>query len=129
MHGSKDLATFRMFSSQLVVNGSSTQAEIARAFGVPLVTVERYCKLYRERGAAGFFVPAKKRNGSKLTPLMLEKAQSLLDEGMPVPEVGRQLGVLSNTLRKAIRAGRLGVRIKKKGRRAAAVGAPRASAA
>src|SRR5258708_39144472 len=52
MHDHNDLATFRMFSSQLVVNGSSTQAEIARAFGVPLVTVKRYCKLYRQKGAA-----------------------------------------------------------------------------
>src|SRR6266581_2712703 len=42
MHDRHDLPTFRMFSSQLVVNGSSTQAEIVRAFGVPLVTVKRY---------------------------------------------------------------------------------------
>src|SRR5258708_1204831 len=53
MHDRNDLATFRMFSSQLVANGSSTQAEISRAFGVPLVTVKRYCKLYRQKGAAG----------------------------------------------------------------------------
>jgi hypothetical protein len=128
MHESKDLATFRMFSSQLVVNGSSTQAEISRAFGVPLVTVKRYCKLYRQRGAAGFFVPAKRRDGSKLTPLILEKAQALLDEGIPVPEVGRQLGVLSNTLHKAVSAGRLRVSIKKKARHAAVPRARKASA-
>jgi transposase len=114
MHDHNDLATFRMFSSQLVINGSSTQAEIAQAFGVPLVTVKRYCKLYRERGARAFFVPPKRRDGSKLTPPMLERAQAMLDEGMAVPEVGRQLEVLPNTLHKAISAGRLRASVKKK---------------
>ena len=84
-----------------------TQAEIARAFGVPLVTVKRYVKLCREGGSAAFFVPAKKRSASKLTAEVCQEAQGLLDQGMEVPEVGRQLGILSNTLHKAIRAGRL----------------------
>ena len=35
------------------------------------------------------------------------QAQSLLDEGQAVPEVARKLGVLPNTLHKAIRAERL----------------------
>ena len=47
-----------MFSSQLVINGNATQAEIARAFGVPLVTVKRYVKLYRHRGVRAFFAPS-----------------------------------------------------------------------
>jgi transposase-like protein len=106
-HGKSDLATFRLFTTQLILNGSVTQAEIARAFGVPLVTVKRYVKLCREGGSAAFFVPAKKRSASKLTAEVCQEAQGLLDQGMEVPEVGRQLGILSNTLHKAIRAGRL----------------------
>jgi DNA invertase Pin-like site-specific DNA recombinase len=129
MHDRNDLATFRMFSSQLVANGSSTQAEIVRAFGVPLVTVKRYCKLYRQKGTAGFFVPIKRRDGSKLTPQLIAQAQVLLDEGMPVPEAGRRLGVLPNTLHKAISAGRLRASVKKKSRQGAATPAPRANAA
>src|SRR5260370_35305982 len=39
-----------MFTSELVINGKATQAEIARAFGVHLVTVKRYVKLYRQGG-------------------------------------------------------------------------------
>jgi hypothetical protein len=35
-----------------VINGNATQAEIARGFAVPLVTVKRYVKLYREGGTA-----------------------------------------------------------------------------
>jgi hypothetical protein len=76
--------------------------------------VKRYCKLYRQKGAAGFYVSAKRRDGSKLTPELLAQAQVLLDEGMTVPEAGRRLGVLPNTLHKAISAGRLRVSAKKK---------------
>ena len=42
VHEKSALATFRLFSTQLVINGNATQAEISRAFGVPLVTVKRY---------------------------------------------------------------------------------------
>ena len=35
-----------------MINGNATQAEIARGFAVPLVTVKRYVKLYREGGTA-----------------------------------------------------------------------------
>ncbi|MBV8224055.1 MAG: hypothetical protein JO232_02565 [Verrucomicrobia bacterium] len=41
---------FLMYTSQLVINGTATQAQIARAFGVPLVTVKRYVKLHRQGG-------------------------------------------------------------------------------
>jgi transposase-like protein len=107
VHDKSALAAFRLFSTQLVINGNATQAQIARAFGVPLVTVKRYVKLYRESGEAAFFVPAKKRSASKLTAEVCQHAQGLLDQGLEVPEVGRQLGILSNTLHKAIRSGRL----------------------
>jgi transposase-like protein len=107
VHEKSALATFRLFSTQLVINGNATQAEISRAFGVPLVTVKRYVKLYREGGAAAFFASAKKRSASKLTEQVCQRAQELLDQGLEVPEVGRQLGILSNTLHKAIRSGRL----------------------
>jgi transposase-like protein len=38
---------------------------------------------------------------------VLEKTQQLLDEGRSVPEVAAEIDVLTNTLHKAIRAGRL----------------------
>src|SRR5215831_15469540 len=107
VHEKSALATFRLFSTQLVINGNATQAEISRAFGVPLVTVKRYVKLYREGGAAAFFAPAKKRSASKLSPPVCQEVQALLDQGLAVPEVGRRVGILANTLHKAIRSGRL----------------------
>jgi transposase-like protein len=107
VHEKGALSTFRLFSTQLVINGNATQVEISRAFGVPPVTVKRYVELDREAGAAAFFAPAKKRSASKLTEQVCQQAQELLDHGLQVHEVGRQLGILSNTLHKAIRAGRL----------------------
>jgi transposase-like protein len=128
IHGQEDLAAFRMYTSQLVINGTATQAQIARAFGVPLVTVKRYVKLHRQGGSAAFFVPPKQRSASKLNPQLCQEVQALLDQGLEVPEVGRRMGILANTLHKAIRSGRLR-RAKKKISLSTIAPAPRASAA
>src|ERR1019366_8159596 len=95
-----------VFTSQLVVNGSATQGDIRRAFGVPKVAVQRAVDKYRAGGAAAFFVPPKARAGRKLTPEVLPQVQARLDQGESVPEISRQSGVLANTIHKAIRAGR-----------------------
>ena len=106
-HAKSDLASFRLFTSQLIVQGSATQGHVAKAFGVPLVAIKRATKLYRERGAAGFFVPKARREGSRLNAQTLEQAGALLVQGHPLTVVSRQTGVLTDTLRKAIGAGRL----------------------
>jgi transposase-like protein len=113
-HAQDDLAAFRLFTSQLVVNGSATQGDIRRAFGVPKVAVQRAVDKYRVGGAAAFFVPPKVRPGRKLTPEVLAQVQARLDQGESVPEISRQTGVLANTIHKAIRAGRLREPAKKK---------------
>ena len=43
---------FRLFTPQLIVNGTATQGEIARAFGVSITTVKCGVKRYRAAGAA-----------------------------------------------------------------------------
>jgi len=106
-HGREDVAAFRLFTTQLIVNGAATQGEIVRAFGVPAITVKRCVKRHRTAGAAAFFAPPKPRPGRKLTPEVLAQAQALLDQGQTVPQVSAQTGVLANTLHKALRAGRL----------------------
>ena len=107
-HGEGDVRAFRMFTSQMIVNGTVKPQDIVRAFGVPMVTVKRYVKVMRERGSEGFYM-AKPRHSSAsvLKGEVLERAQQLLDEGRSVPEVAGELKVLANTLHKAIRAGRL----------------------
>jgi transposase-like protein len=106
-HRIDDKGSFRFFSSQLIANGTASQSEISRAFGVPIVSVKRGCKKLREEGAGGFFREAVPHRGHKLTPERLEEVQGMLDAGIEVPAIGRELGVLANTIHKAIRAGRL----------------------
>jgi transposase-like protein len=106
-HAQEDLAAFRLFTSQLVVNGTVSQAEIARAFHVPAKTVKRYVKRLREGSAKSFFETLRRRSASVLQGAVKAQAQSWLDQGQAVPEVARKLGVLPNTLHKAIRAERL----------------------
>jgi Helix-turn-helix domain len=106
-HEEKDLAGFRLFTSQLIINGTVGQADIARAFHVPLGTVKRYVKRYREGGAKSFFTPPKRRSAAVLKGEVREQVQRLLDEGKSVPEVGKTMGVLPDTLHKAIDSGRL----------------------
>jgi len=106
-HGVEDLASFRLFTSQLIINGTATQGQIERAFGVPLTTIKRGVKKYREGGAKAFFAPAPKRQGHRLTPERLRQAQALLEQGESVPAIGAQLGVLATTRHKALEAGRL----------------------
>ena len=107
-HEEQDRRSFRMFTSQMIAGGTVKPKEIVKAFGVPMVTVKRYVKLYREHGAKGFY-EAKPRHSSAsvLKGEVVDQAQRLLDEGRSVPEVAGELKVLGNTLHKAIRAGRL----------------------
>lgn len=106
-HARSDLASFRMFTSQLIVQGSATQGHIAKAFGVPLITIKRGTKLFRQSGSAGFFVPKARREGSKLKGAKLEQARELLARGESLQVISQRTGVLSDTLRKAVTAGRL----------------------
>lgn len=106
-HEVSDLQSFRLFTTQLIVNGSASQGEIARAFGLSLTTVKRCCKKWNDGGPAAFFVPPVKRHGKRLTPDRLSEVQALLDQGESVPKIATQVGVLGTTIHKAIDAGRL----------------------
>lgn len=107
-HAENDVRGFRMFTSQMIVNGTVKPKEIIQAFGVPMVTVKRYVKVFRERGAKGFYVARPRHSSaSVLKGDVLQRAQQSLDEGRSVPEVAAELKVLANTLHKAIDAGRL----------------------
>jgi transposase-like protein len=66
-HSADDKKTFRLITSQLYVNGNATQAELCRAFGVTLISLKRSVKLYREKGAAGFYAPRVSRGPAVLT--------------------------------------------------------------
>ena len=107
IHAEQDIATFRMITAQFCINGSAKQADIARAFGVTLISVKRAVKRYREKGVAGFYEKRKGRGPGVLTAEVLKQAQELLDQGLETSQVAEQLGLKRDTLAKAIRAERL----------------------
>lgn len=103
-----------MFTSQLYVNGSAKQAEICRAFGISKNSMKRWVKLYREKGAAGFFEEPRRRGPAVLTPSVIQEVQELLNKGQSTPDIARKLNLKSDTLRKAVLAGRLQLPEKKR---------------
>lgn len=84
-----DWASFRRFTTRLMLNGTASQGQIVRAFGAPLSTVKRYCPLYREGGASALFKPRARRRGHRLTPGRPAEAQGLLDQDWRVPPMSR----------------------------------------
>jgi Mor family transcriptional regulator len=107
-HEEKDVWSFRMFTSQMIVNGTVKPKEIVQTFRVPMGTVKRYMKVYRDHGAKGFYEPKPRHSSaSVLKGEVLERAQACLDQGQSVAEVAKEVKVLGNTIHKAIRAGRL----------------------
>ena len=113
-HEPDDLATFRMFTTQLIVNGTASQVQIAKTFGLSLTAIKRCVKKFRERGSQAFYQASAKRQGRKLNPERLQQAQGLLDQGQRVPAISGALGVLATTLHKAIDSGRLQASKKRK---------------
>lgn len=108
VHDESDIASFRLITSMLYVNGLVTQVEIQKAFGVTAISVKRSVKTYREEGAKGFFV-SKQPNVKprKLLPKVLEEIQELLNQGVELQEISEKHNVKVNTLLKAITEGRL----------------------
>ena len=115
-HDEKDHASFQMFTSQLVQDGNCSQAEIVRAFGISTISMKRYVNKYREGGPARFFQKKRTRSAVVMTAEVIEQAQQRLNEGEAGGEVARGLGINSETLSKAIQAGRLSRPVKKRSR-------------
>jgi transposase-like protein len=105
-----------MITAQFCVNGHTRQAEIASAFGVTKISVKRSVKRYREQGQGGFYQTRKRRGAAVLTPAVIEQVQQQLDEQEAVADIALKLDLKSDTLVKAIRAGRLHKPAKKSSR-------------
>jgi len=114
VHAEDDVATFRMITSQFCAHGHARQCDIVRAFGVTSISVKRAVKLYRERGAKGFYAPRASRGAAVLTAGVVAEIESLRVEGASLGEVAQKLGLKLDTLRKAVSAGRIRPIAKKK---------------
>ena len=66
-HAESDKASFRLFTSQLYVDGNCKQREIVRAFGVSAISVKRAVKKYRQKGPGAFY----DKSPPKRTPRVL----------------------------------------------------------
>ena len=113
-HDENDDASFQMITAQFYTNGYVKQMDIVRAFGVTPISVKRAVKRYKEEGVRGFYAEKKTRGAVVLTDDVLQQAQRLLSEGQAPYDVADQLDIKRDTLRKAIRAGRLHQTAKKK---------------
>lgn len=112
-HDEKDVKSFRLFTSQLYLEGKVKQADLVKVFGVSAISVKRAVKLYETAGPGGFWRAQPTRGPSVLTAEVLKEAQAQLDQGRTLPEVAAQLEVKDDTMRKAVRAGRLHEAVKK----------------
>src|SRR5437667_11860017 len=93
-HEEEDIGSFRMFTSQMIVNGTVKPKEIVKAFGVPSITGKRYVKVFREQGVKGLYeTKSRESSASVLKGAVLERARSLLAQGRSAPEVSRELKV------------------------------------
>jgi transposase-like protein len=90
-HEATDRASFLVAVAQLHVTCGAKQAAIARAFGVPQITIKRAVKLFRAGGAPAFYAPRVRRGAVVLTDAVLEQAQSQLDQGQEASMVAEQL--------------------------------------
>ena len=61
-HPENDYSSFRLFTSQLVVNGNVKQVEVVKAFDVSSISVKRWVKKFREEGAESFFYRSNNAN-------------------------------------------------------------------
>ena len=113
-HDAKDLKSFRMFTSQLYLDGKVKQSTLVKVFGVSAISIKRAVKLYEKAGAGGFWRPRPTRGPSVLTVEVLRQAQEQLDGGRSLQEVAAALGVKYDTLSKAARDGRLRETLKKR---------------
>ena len=99
---------FRYIAATLINAGLCKQVQIVRAFGVDRKMLGRAQQQLKERGAESFF---QKRSGRKggtiLTEERLAQAQQLLNEGLSRGEVCAELQIKTDTLRKALKDGRL----------------------
>jgi len=112
-HNEKDLQSFRMITSYFYDSGFVKQSDLIRTFGVTPISVKRSVKKFREKGIPGFYAERRVRGAAILVADVVAKAEELLTEDAKISDVARQINVSPDTLRKAIKSGR--VRVKKNG--------------
>ncbi|MBK8518004.1 MAG: helix-turn-helix domain-containing protein [Saprospiraceae bacterium] len=94
-HGEDDLNSFRYIVSNFIDQGLCKKVEVQRAFHVSDDSIYRYCKLYKEKGADGFFGerPRSKRRSHKMVGETTLKIQKEIDKGRSVNSIAKEFGI------------------------------------
>lgn len=108
VHGNGDKLSQRLAAVQMIMLGLASKEELSRVLDVDRSTLYRSQVRVQRDGIEGLVAekPGPK-SGHRLRGDLLERAQGLLSEGKPQREVGRIVGVGENTIRNAIKRGRL----------------------
>jgi len=64
-HQESDLGSLKMILSQLYINGSASQPQLARAFSIQTQAIKRWVKKYRNEGIEAFFTEKRGRPPQK----------------------------------------------------------------
>lgn len=107
-HDEGDMKSYRYILGNLVEMGLCSPGELSKALGVPIRSVQRYAKTFREKGSDWYFHHKPKGgNNHKMRDEVMEKAQQMLDESIPVTRIAKQIGVTEGAIRHHIRSGHL----------------------
>lgn len=108
-HDSGDQEKFRYVTSQLVEFGHCSQVDLADFFHISLSSIQRYLKIFREKGEKGFFGGYGTKGGVryKMIPELVEKIQKLIDRGESQSSIARKFKISEGTIRYQIQQGLL----------------------
>ena len=112
-HGVDDINSFRYIVSNFIDQGLCKKVEVQRAFHVSDDTIHRYYKLYKEKGADGFFGerPRSKRRSHKVVGETTLQIQKEIDKGRSINSIAKEIGISEGTIRYQIQQGYLKKRI------------------
>jgi transposase len=106
-HHKNDRTGLKIAIGMIVNKGYSRNCEIVKHFAVSKSSVKNWVRQYSEKGVSAFSVSRKKSTCPVLTESVKAKAQELLNDGNTRSEVAGTLNIKYDTIRKAIKDGRL----------------------
>ena len=107
-HGKDDLSSYRYITSNLIDKNLVTKREVVKFFGVSEISVSRYYKKFKERGANAFFgFTSSEKKCYKLLGELLKRVQEKLDKGMSNYKIAIEEDISEGTIRYALQQGRL----------------------
>ena len=100
-HGVEDLNSFRYIVSNFIDQGLCKKVEVQRAFHVSDDTIHRYYKLFKEKGADGFFGerPRSKRRSHKVVGETTLQIQKEIDKGRSINGTAKEIVISEGTIR------------------------------